>query len=157
MWLALDLTATVRYHGALARSGGLADHADTSYHLAYYLRYNGLGAPIALDWGFDAPVRFLSAGTVRPIEVFGYASPGAPDADFAARPPVLRQRGQCLSAPCRRSTSSPVAGTRSSPRRRPTAWTPYWSRRSPNGTGRRWSNCGDSLHTEPAAREELPA
>ncbi|MCB0072332.1 MAG: hypothetical protein KDE20_12770, partial [Caldilineaceae bacterium] len=33
----------------------------------------------------DAPVRFLSAGTVRPIEVFGYASPGAPDADFVAR------------------------------------------------------------------------
>ena len=85
LWLALDLTATVRYHGALARSGGLADHADTSYHLAYYLRYNGLGAPVALDWGFDAPVRFLSAGTVRPIEVFGYASPTAPDADFVAR------------------------------------------------------------------------
>lgn len=85
VWLVLDLTNALRYHGALARSGGLADHADTSYHLAYYLRYNGLGAPIALDWGFDAPVRYLTEGTVRPIEIFGYASPTAPDPDFAAR------------------------------------------------------------------------
>lgn len=85
IWLLLDLTATLRYHTALTRSGGLADHSDASYHLAYYLRYNGFGAPIALDWGFDAPVRYLSEGRVTPIEIFGYASPQAPDADFAAR------------------------------------------------------------------------
>ena len=84
-WLLADLSATLRYHSALSRSGGLADHADTSYHLAYYLRYNGLGAPIALDWGFDAPVRYLSVGTVTPIEIFGYSAPGAPDANFAQR------------------------------------------------------------------------
>ncbi|MCB0061372.1 MAG: hypothetical protein KDE19_04635, partial [Caldilineaceae bacterium] len=85
LWFLLDLTATLRYHSALTRSGGLADHSDASYHLAYYLRYNGFGAPIALDWGFDATVRYLSQGTVTPIEIFGYASPQAPDADFAAR------------------------------------------------------------------------
>jgi hypothetical protein len=44
-----------------------------------------LGAPIALDWGFDAPVRYLSQGTVRPIEIFGYASPVAPDEGFETR------------------------------------------------------------------------
>ena len=33
----------------------------------------------------DATVRFLTENTVRPIEVFGYVSPDAPDADFAAR------------------------------------------------------------------------
>ncbi len=85
LWLLFDLTATVRYHRVLTLSGGLADHSDASYHLAYYLQYNGLGAPLALDWGFDAPVRFLSRGTVTPIELFGYGSPQQPDADFAPR------------------------------------------------------------------------
>lgn len=85
LWIAFDLTAALRYHGALARSGGLGDHSDASYHLAYHLRSNGMGAPVALDWGMDATVRYLSAGAVTPIEVFGYASPSAPDADYAAR------------------------------------------------------------------------
>lgn len=85
LWSSLDLTATLRYHAALGRSGGLADHSDASYHLAYYLRYQGLGAPLALDWGIDAPVRYLSAGAVTPIELFGYASPRQPDAAFGQR------------------------------------------------------------------------
>lgn len=85
LWVALDVTATLRYHGALTRSGGLADHSDVTYHLAYHLRYNGLGAPLALDWGFDAPVRYLSEGAVTPIELFGYASPAAPDPEFSQR------------------------------------------------------------------------
>jgi hypothetical protein len=84
-WLAFDVSASLRYHRALAQSGGLADHADASYHLAYYLRGHGLGAPIVLDWGIAAPVRYLSAGAVRPIEIFGYASPAAPDAGLADR------------------------------------------------------------------------
>ncbi|MEZ4674355.1 MAG: hypothetical protein R2932_08945 [Caldilineaceae bacterium] len=81
----LDIHATVRYHIALTRSGGLADHADASYHLAYYLRYQGVGAPIALDWGFDAPIRYLSEGTVTPLEIFGYGSPQQPDSSFESR------------------------------------------------------------------------
>jgi hypothetical protein len=85
LWVMGDLNATLRYHGALARSGGLADHSDVGYHLAYYLRYHGLGAPVALDWGFDAPVRYLSEGAVTPIELFGYGSPTAPDPDFTQR------------------------------------------------------------------------
>jgi hypothetical protein len=84
-WVLLDLRATLLYHQVLGRSGGLADHSDASYHLAYHLRYNGLVAPIALDWGMDAPIRYLSANTVRPIEIFGYESPATPDADFGVR------------------------------------------------------------------------
>ena len=84
-WVATDLASTVFYHRALAQSGGLADHSDAGYHLAYHLRYNGMGAPLALDWGIDAPVRYLSQGAVTPIEIFGYASPAAPDDGFAAR------------------------------------------------------------------------
>jgi hypothetical protein len=85
LWVMLDLSATLRYHQALARSGGLAGHSDASYHLAYYLRHNGLAAPVALDWGIDAPVRFLSENQVRPIEIFGYGSPAAPGPDFSAQ------------------------------------------------------------------------
>lgn len=85
LWGMGGVTTTLRYHNALARSGGLADHSDASYDLAYYLRYNGMGAPIALDWGMDSTVRYLSEGTVTPREIFGYASPTAPDDAFAAR------------------------------------------------------------------------
>ena len=85
LWSAGGVVSTVRYHSALTRSSGLADHSDASYALAYYLRYNGVGAPIALDWGMDAGVRYLSEGAVTPIEVFGYGSPAAPDSALAAR------------------------------------------------------------------------
>ena len=85
LWLGGDLSGSLAYHRDLTRSGGLADHSDATYHLAYHLRYNGLGAPIALDWGLNAPVRYLSEGTVTPIEIFGYASLAEPDADFAER------------------------------------------------------------------------
>lgn len=85
LWLGGDLSASLAYHQDLTRSGGLADHSDATYHLAYHLRYNGLGAPVALDWGLDAPVRYLSEGTVTPIEIFGYDSLSEPDSDFAER------------------------------------------------------------------------
>jgi len=85
LWLGGDLTATLAYHQDLTRSGGLAAHSDATYHLAYHLQYNGLGAPIALDWGLDAPVRYLSQGSVTPIELFGYDSLAEPDPAFAAR------------------------------------------------------------------------
>lgn len=85
LWVVCDLSATLRYHRALAQRGGLADHSDVSYHLAYYLRYHGLGAPVALDWGFDASVRYLSEGAVTPIELFGYDSPTAPNPTFVQR------------------------------------------------------------------------
>lgn len=85
LWLGGDLSASLAYHQDLTRSGGLADHSDATYHLAYHLRYNGLGAPLALDWGLDAPVRYLSEGTVTPIELFGYDSLAEPGADFAER------------------------------------------------------------------------
>lgn len=85
VWGVYDLAATVRYHNTLAQSGGLADHSDATYDLAYHLRYNGLGAPITLDWGIDAPVRYLTEGTVTPIEIFGYASPAEPDSGYTER------------------------------------------------------------------------
>lgn len=85
VWLTVDLANVAFYHRALAQSGGLAGHSDAGYHLAYHLRFNGMGAPLALDWGMDAPIRYLSEGTVTPIEIFGYTSPAAPDDGFRAR------------------------------------------------------------------------
>jgi hypothetical protein len=84
-WLLLDLSATVSYHRALTRSGGLSDHSDATYHLAYHLRMNGMGAPIALDWGMDANIRYLTEGSVTPVEIFGYESLQTPDAAFDER------------------------------------------------------------------------
>ena len=84
-WALLDLRATAAYHSALTRSGGLVDHSDASYHLAFDLRYGGLGAPIVLDWGMEAPIRFLSEGSVTPLEIFSYASLLEPDEAFSQR------------------------------------------------------------------------
>ncbi len=84
-WALLDARATGAYHGALSRSGGLVDHSDATYHLAFDLRYGGFGAPIVLDWGLEAPIRFLSEGSVTPIEIFGYASLLEPDDGFSQR------------------------------------------------------------------------
>ncbi|MGL4648921.1 MAG: hypothetical protein ACRC1H_05905, partial [Caldilineaceae bacterium] len=85
VWVTLNLVTSLSHHTALAQTGGLGDHSDASYTLTAYLRGNGYGAPIALDWGMDATVRYLSEGAVTPIEIFGYESPAAADAGFGAR------------------------------------------------------------------------
>jgi len=76
---------TVQYHQALARSGGLADHSDAIYRLADAAQARGWTAPVALDWGLDAPLPFLTDLQVNPIEVFGYERLDAPDPGFADR------------------------------------------------------------------------
>jgi 4-amino-4-deoxy-L-arabinose transferase-like glycosyltransferase len=67
-----ELRSDVRYHKALAQSGGLAAHSAASYELAEYLDRRGYVAPLAMDWGIAAQVEYLTAGRVRPIEIFGY-------------------------------------------------------------------------------------
>jgi len=67
-----DLQVDLSYHRALARSGGYAAHSDASYELARYLQSQGVASPLAMDWGIDAPVQFLTLGAVNPIEIFGY-------------------------------------------------------------------------------------
>ncbi|MEZ4771147.1 MAG: glycosyltransferase family 39 protein [Caldilineales bacterium] len=90
LWLAGDLGTDVRYHRALAETGGLASHSDAVRALAQWLDQEGVMQPVALDWGIDAPVRYLTENRVRPLEVFGYEDIDVPDAGFAARvDPVL--------------------------------------------------------------------
>ncbi len=69
---AKDLQVDLNYHQALARSGGYAAHSDASYKLTRSLQERGISSPLAMDWGIDATVEFLSAGDVNPIEIFGY-------------------------------------------------------------------------------------
>jgi hypothetical protein len=84
-WAGGDLVTDIRYHRALAVTGGHGPHSDAIYALAETLDRDGLTAPVALDWGLDAQVRFLTAGRVQPTEVFGYDDLAAPDPGYAER------------------------------------------------------------------------
>ena len=84
-WAAADAYTVVRYHRALTISGGYSAHSDAIYHLAEYLDQQGYASPVALDWGIDAPVNFLTRGRVQPVDVFGYDRLDAPDAGFMSR------------------------------------------------------------------------
>ena len=84
-WAGSDLVTDIRYHRALAATGGHGSHSNAIYALAEHLDQAKFTAPVALDWGLDAQVRFLTAGRVQPIEVFGYDSFDAPDPNFAER------------------------------------------------------------------------
>jgi len=78
-----DLQVDLSYHQALARSGGYAAHSDASCELARYLQDQGVASPLAMDWGIDATVQFLTLGAVNPIEIFGYE--WKPDEAFEER------------------------------------------------------------------------
>ncbi len=85
LWLAGDMRTDVRYHRALAETGGHASHSDAIQRLAEWLDQENAAQPLALDWGIDAPVRYLTGNRVQPLEVFGYERIDEPDAGFAAR------------------------------------------------------------------------
>ena len=67
VWFIADLQTSVRYHRALAESGGNVTHSDAINRLASWLDERDVAQPVALDWGIDAPVRYLTAesGTNR--------------------------------------------------------------------------------------------
>lgn len=88
-WGTADLWTTIRYHAVLTQSGGYSGHSDAIYRLANYLDSRGYSAPLALDWGLDAPTRFLTAGRVNPVEVFGYERFDQPDVGFPDRMKVF--------------------------------------------------------------------
>jgi hypothetical protein len=83
-WL-FDMVTDLRYHRALATSGGLGAHSDAVDDLARWLAVDErLGLPTAaMDWGIAAPVAFLTLGDVTPVEAFGYT--WETDEDFADR------------------------------------------------------------------------
>jgi len=93
-WAGADLWTTVRYHAALTTFGGHSAHSSAIHDLAAYLQRRNPPATVALDWGMDAPLRFLTVGRISPDEVFGYERLDAPDDGFAERVrPFLDQPG----------------------------------------------------------------
>lgn len=95
LWFSLDAWNSVRYHQALARSGGLASHSDAIDRLAQWLDQRDVRQPLALDWGIEAQVRYLTGNRVQPLEIFGYERLDQPDDGFAGR------AGQFLADPTR--------------------------------------------------------
>jgi hypothetical protein len=91
---AADVATDVRYHRALAVSGGLGAHSDAIDDMARWLgdftqRQDvgtgdaGVRDVVAMDWGISAPVAFLTRGQTTPVEAFGYQ--WETDADLTAR------------------------------------------------------------------------
>ncbi|RMF05067.1 MAG: hypothetical protein D6768_01805, partial [Chloroflexi bacterium] len=69
---AANLLNSVRYHRALAQSGGLSAHSDAVYDMSNWLAAHAHGPVVAMDWGLAAPVVYLTGGQVNATEVFGY-------------------------------------------------------------------------------------
>jgi len=90
LWIGLSLVvlsnlwSCIRYHQALAESGGLSTHSDAIYDLSEWLNKEVRGQVVAMDWGLAAPVTYLTGGQVSPIEIFGYAWE-EPDANLTGR------------------------------------------------------------------------
>lgn len=85
VWIVADVAAAARYHRSLAATGGFGGHTAAIYRLADWLDARSAGQPAAMDWGIEAPVRFLTLNRVQPIEAFGYTRLDAPDEDFDRR------------------------------------------------------------------------
>ncbi|MCK6630410.1 MAG: glycosyltransferase family 39 protein [Anaerolineae bacterium] len=67
-----NFSSVIRYHGALAESGGLSSHSDAIYELSHWLDGHAASPVVAMDWGLAAPATYLTGGRVTPTEVFGY-------------------------------------------------------------------------------------
>ena len=85
VWFAADLATSMSYHLALAQNGGQVTHSDAISRLAHWLDERNVKQPLALDWGIDAQIRYLTENRVEPLEIFGYDRLDAPDDGFAAR------------------------------------------------------------------------
>lgn len=104
LWASGDLWVTALYHRALAVTGGHSFHSDAIYNLANYLLHREESSVVALDWGIEASVRFLTLGRVTPVEIFGYESFQEPDAGFRERASLFLNTGTIFIAHAREDT-----------------------------------------------------
>jgi hypothetical protein len=77
--LAANLLVDLRYHVALAETGGRRAHSDAIVRLADIL-LEGDGPVYALDWGMKNNLQIITNGRVNPVELFQYRP--EPDASF---------------------------------------------------------------------------
>jgi len=84
-----DLEVDAAYHRGLEEFGGKGDHTHASYRLVDYLQEHHITKVVAMDWGIQDIVQFLSKGKISPLEIFGYQSHAETDPAFVTR---VRQR-----------------------------------------------------------------
>jgi hypothetical protein len=80
-----DLKVDTAYHKDLARIGGIGDHTSASYKLVDYMRAQDITHVVAMDWGIQDVVQFLSEGQLNPPQLSSYEDPQAEDAAFILR------------------------------------------------------------------------
>jgi hypothetical protein len=80
-----DLEVDVAYHRGLKKVGGKGDHTSASYKLVEYLQEQQHTNVVAMDWGIQDVVQFLSEGEINPPEIFGYENRDDVDPAFAIR------------------------------------------------------------------------
>ncbi|HEX7103711.1 MAG TPA: glycosyltransferase family 39 protein [Nitrolancea sp.] len=83
--LGKDLWVDMRYHQALARTGGYSSFSSAIYSLADYLQANDINHPYALDWGFKYNLMIITDGQVDPLEIYGSTYEPGPDFEQAVR------------------------------------------------------------------------
>lgn len=71
--LGANLWTDLRYHRALAQTGGQRAHSDGIERLAEWLEDRPDRPVYALDWGMRTSVYVLTGGRVSPVEIFQYA------------------------------------------------------------------------------------
>jgi hypothetical protein len=80
-----DLRVDTAYHRDLKRIGGIGDHTSASYTLVSYLQRENLGDIVAMDWGIQDVVQFLSEGQINPPQLSSYEDIESEDGAFALR------------------------------------------------------------------------
>jgi hypothetical protein len=80
-----DVEVDLAYHRELSHIGGKGDHTHASYRMVDALRAEGATHVVAMDFGIQDVVQFLTAGEINPVEIFGYADRETPDAGFETR------------------------------------------------------------------------
>jgi hypothetical protein len=80
-----DLRVDVAYHRDLKRIGGIGDHTSASYALVEHLQQENASEVVAMDWGIQDVVQFLSEGTINPPQLSSYEDIDREDGAFALR------------------------------------------------------------------------
>jgi hypothetical protein len=80
-----DLEVDEAYHRELRIIGGKFDHSYASYRLVDYLQEHKITDVVAMDWGIQDVVQFLSEGEINPPEIFGHLDRENVDPAFAIR------------------------------------------------------------------------
>jgi hypothetical protein len=91
-----DLEVDAAYHRELEIVGGKVDHTNASYRLVEYLEMHGITDVVAMDYGIQDVVQFLSEGTINPAEIFGHEDREKVDLAFPIRVREQMQNPQAV-------------------------------------------------------------